>query len=296
MSDEAYCDQESPRLRFGVELRRFREEAELSQAAIAARLKVTQTHVSRLEMGKRTPQLSQAETLDRVFGLGERGYFVKLRERITERAAGPGWYMRWVEEIEPEAVVLRSWDPLLVPGLLQTPAYARCLFSAAPDATPDEIESRVQARMRRKMILDRERPPVIWITIDEWVLRRPIGDVAVMREQLDYILEVVQRHNMNIQVVPGDAPCLAGLSSGFVLAQLPDRRMIVSVESAGRGEVSADHELVARLWGYYDKIRSEACSARTSLKMIKDVRNLWNATSGALICPIPNGADQAGRA
>lgn len=296
MGDGGIEDQESPRTRFGMELRRFREQAGFSQAAIATRLRITQTHVSRLETGARTPQLSQAETLDHVFGLTERRYFVRLREQITERSSGPGWYLRWVEEVEPEAVVLRTWDPLLIPGLLQTPAYARCLFGAAPDAAPDEVESRVQARMRRKVILDRDRPPAIWIMIDEWVLRRPVGDETVMRDQLDYVLDIAQRHNVNIQLVPGDAPCLAGLSSGFALAQSPDRTTIVSIESAGRGEVSGDRELVAKIWSYYDKIRSEACPAAISLRMIKEARDLWTTASRTpLTVPVRHGVDRAGQ-
>ncbi len=267
---------ETPRERFGNELRRLRETAGLSQNAVAVRLQVTQTHVSRLEMGKRTPQLSQAETLDQLFGLTDNRYFVGLRERMTARPGGPGWFMRWVEAIEPEALILRSWDPLLIPGLLQTEAYAHCIFAGAPDAIPDEIDDRVQARIRRRMILDRERPPAIWALMDEWVLRRPIGGVSVMWEQLDYLLQISQRHNVNIQLVPGDNPCTAGLSSGFVLAQLPDATVVVSVESAGRGEISAEHDLVTRIWGAYDKIRSEAFPVGTSLKMIKDARDQWN--------------------
>ncbi|GII88742.1 transcriptional regulator [Sphaerisporangium siamense] len=276
MKDEPVCDPGSPIWRFGAELRRLREEAGLSQEAMAARLQITQTHVSRLELGKRMPQQCQAETLDRLFGLTDEKYFVGLRQRITARPSGPGWYMRWVEEVEPEALILRSWDPLLIPGLLQTEAYARSIFLGTPDTVPRDVEGQVGARMRRKDILEREKPPAIWALIDEWVLRRPMGGEAVLCEQLDYLIEVSGRHNVNIQLVPGDACCPAGLSSGFVIAQLGDGAVVVSVESAGRGEVSVDRELVAHIWGAYDRIRAEAYTAAISLKMMKDARDRWN--------------------
>ncbi|RCG33007.1 XRE family transcriptional regulator [Sphaerisporangium album] len=279
MRDGEMPEPESPGARFGAELRRLREEAGLSQEAVATRLQVTQTHVSRLEKGKRTPQPGQAEILDRLFGLTDKEYFVGLRQRITARPSGPGWYLRWVEEIEPEATVLRSWDPLLIPGLLQTEAYARVIMSGAACTTPDDVVSRVETRMQRKGILDRERPPTIWALVDDWVLRRPIGGEAVMREQLDYLLEMSGRHNISVQLVPGEACCTAGLTSGFVLAQLPDGAVVVSVESAGRGEVSVDRELVAHVWGAYEKIRAEAYPTGISLKMIKDARDRWNPSS-----------------
>ena len=279
MRDEAVYEPESPRQRFGAELRRLREAAGLSQGAIAARLQITQTHVSRLEMGKRTPQSSQAETLDHIFGLTDRKYFVGLRERITARPGGPRWFMRWVEEIEPGAMVLRGWDPILIPGLLQTEAYARYIFASTYDAIPEELDDRVKARIRRRTILDTERPPAVWALMDERVLNRRIGSEAVMCEQMDFLLESSQRYNVNIQIVPDDAACTAAISSGFVLAQLPDGTTAVCVESAGRSEVSAEHDLVTHIWSTYDKVRSEACPVGISLKMIKEARDRWNVAS-----------------
>ncbi|MFC4532851.1 Scr1 family TA system antitoxin-like transcriptional regulator [Sphaerisporangium dianthi] len=92
-------------------------------------------------------------------------------------------------------------------------------------------------------------------------------------------ITVRERSGTNIQLVPGEACCTAGLSSGFVLAQLPDGGVVVSVESAGRGEVSTEHELVTHIWGAYDQIRAEAYPTGISVKMIKDARDQWNLTS-----------------
>ncbi|GGP17421.1 hypothetical protein GCM10012278_85500 [Nonomuraea glycinis] len=122
-------DPRSPRVRFGAELRRLREAAQLSQAAVAARLGCTQTQVSRLEKATRTPSKSDAERLDRLFGPSDGVSFTRLFQRTVTQPGGPLWFRGWVEEIEPTARILRSWDPLLIPGLLQTEVYARHLFS-----------------------------------------------------------------------------------------------------------------------------------------------------------------------
>src|SRR5690606_6500448 len=135
-------DPESPRVRFGAEMRRLREAAELSQAAVASRLGCTQTQVSRLEKATRTPSRSDAERLDLLFGASAGVSFTRLYQRIIAQPGSPAWFRDWAEEIEPTLLVLRSWDPLLIPGLLQTEAYARHIFSMEPRATPDEVEQR----------------------------------------------------------------------------------------------------------------------------------------------------------
>uniref|UniRef100_UPI0013B3E4F3 Scr1 family TA system antitoxin-like transcriptional regulator n=1 Tax=Nonomuraea lactucae TaxID=2249762 RepID=UPI0013B3E4F3 len=158
---------DSPRVRFGAEMRRLREAAELSQAAVAARLGCTQTQVSRLEKATRTPSRSDADRLDLLFGTSGGVSFAQLHERIVSQPGNPPWFRNWTQEIEPTLLVLRSWDPLLVPGLLQTEAYARHIFSHGPRIKPDEVGERVEARMRRQRILDREDPPLLLMLVDE---------------------------------------------------------------------------------------------------------------------------------
>ncbi|GGP02301.1 helix-turn-helix domain-containing protein [Nonomuraea glycinis] len=111
-------DPDSPRVRFGAELRRLREAAELSQAAVASRLGCTQTQVSWLEKATRTPSRSDAERLDMLFGKSASVSFARIYQRIVAQPGSPMWFRNWVEEIEPNLLVLRSWDPLLIPGLL----------------------------------------------------------------------------------------------------------------------------------------------------------------------------------
>ncbi len=264
----------SAHVRFGTEMRRLREAAQWSQAAVAARLGCTQTQVSRLEMAKRTPSKSDAEKLDLIFGSDERRYFVGLYRRIKARPGGPLWFADWADQIEPYAVTLRSWDPLLIPGLLQTEAYARHIFSAEPRITAKEVEDRVQARMQRQQILQRDDPPALLVMIEESVPRRLIGGTDVMREQLDHLLEIAQRPNVSIQLV--DARCIPGMLGPFMIAELPNGEPdTVQAGSSIDGQVSDDPDQVASIWNRYEAIRLWAYPEHVSIKMIREVRQEW---------------------
>ncbi|MFD1496595.1 helix-turn-helix domain-containing protein [Streptosporangium lutulentum] len=274
MSVEPFPDPGSPRVRFGAEMRRLREEAQLSQAAVASRLGCTQTQVSRLESATRTPSKSDAERLDRLFGNGDGTFFAGLHRRIVARPGSPAWFMNWTEEVEPTALVLRSWDPLLVPGLLQTEAYARQVFCHAPRITSDEVGERVEARIRRQSIINRDDPPLLLVLIDEGVLRRRVGGPEVMREQLGHLLEVTQQPSVTVQLV--DQQCLSGMLGAFMIAELPNGQPdAIHVDSSTEGQVSADPVHATSIWNRYEAIRRWAYPDHMSLKMIEEARREW---------------------
>ncbi|MET8159502.1 helix-turn-helix transcriptional regulator [Sphaerisporangium sp. NPDC005289] len=274
MSVDPFPGPESPRARFGAEMRRLREAAQLSQAAVATRLGCTQTQVSRLEAATRTPSVSDAERLDRLFGAGDGTFFTDLRKYIVARPGGPAWFMDWVNEIEPAARVLWSWDPLLVPGLLQTPSYARHLFDQEPQISPEEVEARVEARTLRQSFLDREDPPLLVALIDEGVLRREVGGPEVMRKQLDYLLEVAEKPTISIQVV--DAHCLIGLLGAFMIAELKGGQPhAIHAESSAEGQCTTDHSMVTTIRNRYEAMRLWAYPERVSLNVIEKARQEW---------------------
>ncbi|MEU0518568.1 helix-turn-helix transcriptional regulator [Streptosporangium sp. NPDC006007] len=274
MSTDFSPDPGCPRVRFGAEMRRLREAAQLSQAAVAARLGCTQTQVSRLEIATRTPSRSDAERLDRLFGSTDKQYFVGLHRRVVSRPGGPGWFMSWVEEIEPTALVLRSWDPLLIPGLLQTESYAREVLRYEPRITPEKVEERVQARIRRRQILEKDAPPALMVLIDAGVLHRQVGEPVVMSEQLDYLLEVAQQPVVSIQIV--DPKCLAGTLGAFMIAELPNGDSdVIHADSSARGQVSSDRDTVTSIWNQYETIRLWAYPEHVSRRMIEEVKREW---------------------
>jgi transcriptional regulator with XRE-family HTH domain len=255
-------------------MRRLREAAELSQAAVASRLGCTQTQVSRLEKATRTPSRSDAERLDQLFGMAEGISFTRLYQSITAQPGSPIWFRNWVEEIEPTLVVLRSWDPLLIPGLLQTEAYAHHIFSMEPRAAPEGVKERVEARMRRQRILDRDKPPLVSVLFDAGVLHRRVGGPEVMREQLDRLLEVAAHPSVFIQVV--DPDCLPGLAGPFMIAGLPNGQPdVISSDAPAQAQITADLDVVTFIWERYEAIRIWAYPERISLKMIEEARREW---------------------
>ncbi|MDF5751358.1 helix-turn-helix transcriptional regulator [Spongiactinospora sp. TRM90649] len=262
-------------LRFGRELRKRREDAGYSQERVARYCGISASLVSSVERAARKPSISMAKSLDALFGLDD--VFVRLADALSkERLAvgGPDWFQAWVGEIEPSASIIRCWDPLLITGLLQTEEYARAVISG--DLTPTaEVDGRVHARMVRQTVLDREYPPELWVLLDEGALRRLIGTRKIMADQLDRILCRADMPEVTVQVVPSGAATTVGMMSGFIIAE-GDGPTAVSIESAGRGEVSTEADLVSALWRRCDRLRAEAMRAIDSLQLIKEVRDEWN--------------------
>jgi transcriptional regulator with XRE-family HTH domain len=260
----------SPRARFASDLEHHRKDAGLSQIALSTRMQCHTSLISHIERGRRTPTREFAEALDRVFQLDE--HFAGL---LREIAHSPtiGWFARWVEEIEPQAAILQSWDPLLVPGCLQTPEYARTLFSKASPA--DQVEEQVLARTQRLQIFDGPSPPVYTALIDEHVLHRPVGSPAILVDQLRYLLELCLHPRITIQVVPVDAGCVAGMLSAFTLARLRNGAEIVSTDSFLSGHVTGDYDSVMNLKVRYETIRADAHPQSVSQRAIEDAVTKW---------------------
>ncbi|MFI0422549.1 helix-turn-helix domain-containing protein [Spongiactinospora sp. 9N601] len=260
-------------VRFGRELRRLRKQSGMSQGRVARFCGCSGSLVSSVELAKRVPQPDFAKSLDRLFETD--GFFGRLAAYIAQPAAsGPLWFQRWAEEIEPGAVALRTWEPLLIPGLLQTADYARALFRGA-NMSEERVEELTAIRMRRQQVLTRPDPPAVWVLMDEWVLKRPVGGPALMAAQLARLLELSELRHITIQLTPYDTRCYDGFMSGFILAELSEAPTIVSVDSAASDEVTADPTAVARAVNCYERIRAEAFRVGQSVDLIKKVWGSW---------------------
>ena len=159
---------------FGAELRRRRVAAGLSQDQLGQAINFSAALVGRVEVGERMPSPDLARRCDDVLATG--GLFAHLRESMdSDMHAYPAWFREFVER-EREATSIREFSALAIPGLLQTADYARELFRAGgqPTATRRSA-SASHARLERQRILDRAKPPMFWVVVDEGVLRRPVG-------------------------------------------------------------------------------------------------------------------------
>lgn len=209
--------------RLGSYLRQLREQHHLTAATVGARIGKHHSTVHRIEHAKTRPEAEVIESLLDVYGVkkAQRLELLNLAENSWQR----GWWQEYDDVLEDsfacledEASAIFTWQPQLIPGLLQTDDYAQSLISAGASAPPrEEIEQRVDARIRRRKVLRRTPPLQLHAILGETALRQEVGGPDVMRAQLRYLLEVGERDNVTIQVLPFSAGAHPGLSGPFVI-------------------------------------------------------------------------------
>ncbi|RBQ21877.1 hypothetical protein DP939_04170 [Spongiactinospora rosea] len=259
---------------FAAELARIREEQGFTQTPLATRLNVHRSLISHIECEKKVPSKAIADALDQVFGLTATRHFGKLYEAIVYERGSFGWLEKW-REIEIEAVWLQCWDPLLIPGFLQTYEYARAVIGYNPFFTPEEVEEHTRRRIGRRAMFDRESPPNVTCLIDECALHRPIGSPHILVDQLRFLLEWTERPRLTIQIVPMQAGNAAGTSAAFQLAKLPTGQEFASVDSLLGAECSTNPEMVAKVKIWYEAIRADALSRRDTIELLRAALTQW---------------------
>jgi transcriptional regulator with XRE-family HTH domain len=253
---------------FADELRAMRKRAGLSRDDLGGRVGYSGALIGMVEAMHRAPTRDLASRLDEAFALP--GTFTRMEERL--RGVPFAASFRPFQPYEAEARSLRTFEHSLIPGLLQTPDYARAVLATRPNSTPEEIDGLVEARLARQVVLDREDPPapLLWVLLDEGVLVRPVASRDVMREQLLYLAQM-PRANVTIQVVPYGAGGHSGLLGAFVIADLDDSGSIVYMEDAAGGRVGEDAAVVAEVMLRFDTLRSEALPKGASRDLIVSV-------------------------
>ena len=251
----------------GRRLREMRRARGMTQASVAEVLNCDHSAVSRIESGQYplTPQMFRAV------------------ERLLSFAAADGyetWFISYLE-IERTATVLRTWEPLGVPGLLQTEAYARQVIrGATPGHRAAGVDQLVAGRMARQQIWDRADPPppMMPAIIGEAALRRRLGGAEVMREQLERLIAVADSEpRVSVQVLPFSSPGCAGMLAPFVVASFaPDPRLDVAyLDNALDGSPTGKRDQVARLALLYDALAREALTPSDSAELITRVMREW---------------------
>jgi len=258
---------------FGAELRYYRERAGLSQTDLAALVNVSHDVISKIETGERPPAKDFPERLDAVPDLDSRGGLTRLwsnlRKGLRHRAIA-GWFQPWTH-FEAQAATLRSYEPLLVPGLLQTEDYARAILAVRPGGKHDDLDDQVAVRMDRQAILARADAPQLWCVVDEGVLHRPVGGPKVMHDQLGHLTDLAENPRTTIQVIPASAGAHAGLLGGFVIADLDGSPGMVYLETAAEGQIADSPAIVAHAMLRFDALRSEALPRAASRDLIMKV-------------------------
>lgn len=201
-----------PRMILGAQLRKLRENRGITGEEAAERIRASHSKISRLELGRTGCKSRDIADLLTFYGLTDEAERATLLA-VAEQANTPGWWSAyndittpWLQSylgLEQASKVIRGYEVQFVPGLLQTADYARAVIRLGPeDISEESTERLVELRTRRQHILRKSQPPHLWVVIDEAALRRPIGGEAVMRAQLQHLVEISELSHVTIQVIP----------------------------------------------------------------------------------------------
>lgn len=265
--------------RLASELKRARKAAGLSQDDVTAQTRISPATLYRIEKPEGRPQMRTLMTLLDLYEVSD-----DQRTRITalhEGADTQGWLRPYHDalrdeyntyiQFEAEAKIVRNWEALYIPGLLQTEKYARAVIKGhLPDATRDDLEQRVRARMERQAVLTKEHPLELTAIMDEAALRRQVGGPAVMADQLQRLQELADRPHISVRVIPYAFGAHQGMPGGFALLSFadPEDGQIVYIDSMANDSFLESDADIARYTTTFDNLRAQALSPDDSLALI----------------------------
>ncbi|CAL9422899.1 hypothetical protein SUDANB21_01889 [Streptomyces sp. enrichment culture] len=251
---------------FGRQMKRFRLRAGLERSEVGARTGYSVSTITSYELGRRIPPPRFIDVADELLDAG--GVLQEMKEEVA-RAQYPAFF-RDAARLEAEAVELHVYDTHVVNGLLQTEEYARAVFTMRrPLLDEATIEQRVTARMLRQEIFSRWPAPLMSFVIEEAVLRRPVGGSGIHRGQLEQILLIGQKRNVEIQVMPLHREDHAGLAGPFTLIETKAEARIAYAEVQKSSQMYTERTSVRELEAQYGIIRAQALTPRESMTFIE---------------------------
>ncbi len=264
------------------ELRRLRETNELTREDVAERTGINEATLYRIETARVRPQRRTLMGMLDLYGVvdPQRSEILALLRQADEQswlrpyhADLPDAYTTYIS-FEAEAQSVRNYESLFVPGLLQSEGYAQAVIQGVlPTATSKQVDQRVQARMERQAVFDKEDPLKLWAILDEASLRRAVGGTKVMKDQLERLLQLSEQSHVTLQVIPFKAGAHPGMPGSFVLIDFPDPAdpSLVYIDSMG-GDLFLEAEVdVRRYEQSFDHLRAMALSPGASANLVSDV-------------------------
>lgn len=272
----------------GQELARARAESKLTMEQAADYLQVDQSKISRMEAAIYPAQKVYVLALLDLYNVSDEQRRLKLL-RLSEDVWRKGWwdsYRRDLDKsfidypwLESQAAVIRSFEVSVISGLMQTKAYATAIIASTSeeDSQPDQLARYINLRMDRQRVLADGSSKRVCAVIEEMALRRPTGGTVVMQEQLSHLLTLMKRDNVEIRVLPTEAPCSAALGGPLTLFEMPDPYPDVAYAEniAGRAYIE-EVTSVERVRRVYDELHRAALSQAKSAGLIKTILKDFN--------------------
>lgn len=267
-----------PRRQLGRQLKQLRKQAGLSLDEAAKKLDCSSSRLDRYETGQQVADVMWVRGMLDLYGVSESWEPMLALSRLAKQ---PGWWRayglndRGYVPLEASATLVREFNPMVVPGLLQTPEYARALSGMAVLPMSDErVERDVEVRtIRQRRLLAENHPLELETIMEESVLHRPIGDAKVLRAQLEHLLMMAEVDTVTLRVLPTGIGAHPGLDGGFTLLSFADldEPDIVYVEPL-TGSVHIDRvQVVTRCKLAFDRLRSAALDPAGSLALVERV-------------------------
>ncbi|MET7759118.1 helix-turn-helix transcriptional regulator [Streptomyces sp. NPDC005389] len=251
---------------FGQSLKTLRVRAGMEREEFGKRLGYSASTIASFEQGRRIPPPRAIDRADEVL---DAGGLLRVWKDQLERAQYPAFF-QGVAQLEKQAIELLAYDTLAVKGLLQTEEYMRAVLSnRRPPLDAETIEQRVTARLARQAIFERRPAPFLSFVMCESVLRRNVGGRGVLRGQLEQLLLIGGRRNVEIQVMPLACEDNAGLEGPFTVVTREDGKRFVYAEAQSTSALETDPKQTVLAAARYGIIRSQALSPRESLELIE---------------------------
>lgn len=277
------------RRRLGAELRRRRESAGVTIDGVAERLECSASKISRIETGHTTATPRDVRDMLGIYGVV--GAECEELVQIAREARQKGWWHPYSTVLtgayvglEAAAGSVRAYEQQVVPGLLQTEEYAKAMIRAArPDITADEVDRRVRVRLGRQSLLIQDDPIDLWVVLDEAVVSRPVGGDAVMRAQLQRLVDAADLPNVTLQILPFEAGAHAGMDGTFTILDFPEPNDpdVVYAENATGGLFLEKGDELRKYAFIFDHIRAAALRPEESVALIAKLTKepLWKSRS-----------------
>jgi transcriptional regulator with XRE-family HTH domain len=260
---------ESALSRFAAEMKAWRAKLGITQPGLATMIGYSAALVAAIEQCQRSPQPTFAEACDAATGAP--GTFARWQGQVVQESY-PAFFAP-VIEFEREAIRIHDWELGVLPGLVQTEAYAEAVILARhPGKNAKAVAHILTARMDRQEMLDNEQP-MLWYAVQEGVLRQMVGGPAVMAAQLDHLLKLIAARRVVLQVLPFTASEHPGAEGPITIFEFANSPTVGYTECHGGGRIVDDGAEVADLMTIMSAVRSSALSPVDSAELIREIRS-----------------------
>lgn len=274
------------RMLLGARLRRLRQAAGITRDNAGQAIRSSGSKISRLELGRTGFKQRDVSDLLTLYGVSDDDAERAILLGLARQANDAGWWhgysdvlSAWFEPylgLEQAASIIRSYEVAFIPGLLQTPEYARAVIRLMDGVSEAEADQRVALRLQRQQLLHRPNPPRLWVVIDETALRRPIGGRAAMLEQVDHLVQMSRLSTVTVQVMPFSAGGHAAAGGQVTMLRFPEELLpdVVYQEQMDSAVYLNKPADTVHHWNVLNRVATEALPPDASVAKLRRLADL----------------------